>query len=551
MRKRIGDLLVDAGVISSEQLTEALVYQKETKMRLGDVLISRGYLTEHQLIQVLEFQLGIPHVQLNKFKIDPEVTRLISENMAKRYMALPIRKDGNKLIVAMSDPLDYFTIDDLRMSTGFQIEAVIATKDDLTHAIQRYYGLQESVDQVIQQRTGIDQVEAVPQDSAEDAPIIRMVNQMLEQAIRLRASDIHIDPQSDDVRIRFRVDGILRTERMVPRTMLGVITSRLKIMAQMNIAERRLPQDGRLQLVFDSRIIDLRIATLPTVFGEKVVIRILDTSQAVNRISKLGFSEKNEALFRRMIRSQHGMVLITGPTGSGKTSTLYAALNEIDKDQMNVITVEDPVEYQVDGINQVQVNPQTGLTFAKGLRSILRQDPDVILVGEIRDSETADMAVRAALTGHLVLSTLHTNDALGAVTRLIHMDIEPFLVASSIVGVVAQRLVRRVCQDCLMPASLSEAEKQLLSDRELSTDHVVRGRGCGLCNQTGYRGRLAIHEVVSIDDRMRQFIAERRPETFIRDYAMEQGMISLLDDGLYKASLGWTSITEILRVAAE
>jgi type IV pilus assembly protein PilB len=552
MRKRIGDLMVDAGVISEAQLKEALKFQKETKSRIGDLLISQGFITEQQLIEVLEFQLGIPHIQLYKYKIDATITQIITENMAKRYMAIPLRKEGNKLIVAMSDPLDYIAIDDLRMSTGFQIDPVIATKDELQRAIQRYYGMSESVERLMQQGQNLDDPDAEEEQlRTEDAPIIRMVNQMIEQAVQLGASDIHVDPQSDDIRIRFRVDGVLRTERTLPKSTLGIIISRLKIMAQLNIAERRLPQDGRLQLEHGYHIIDLRISILPTVYGEKVVIRILDTSQAVNQLTRLGFTSENEQAFRRMIQHNNGLVLITGPTGSGKTSTLYSALNEIDKEQMNIITLEDPVEYQIDGVNQVQVLPQAGLTFAKGLRSILRQDPDVLMVGEIRDTETADMAVRAALTGHLVFSTLHTNDSIGAITRLIHMEVEPFLVSSATVGVVAQRLIRRVCPDCAEEYLPSDAEQELLLKRGIRAQRWLKGIGCGRCNLTGYRGRLAIQEVLRIDENIRNFIVERRPEPIIRQYAIENGMITLLDDGLQKAAQGLTTVTEVLRVAVE
>jgi type IV pilus assembly protein PilB len=551
MRKRLGDLMVDAGVLSQAQLEEALKLQKETKSRIGDVLISRGFITEKQLIEVLEFQLGIPHVQLYKYKIDPTLTQMISENMARRYMAIPIRKEDNKLVVAMADPLDYIAIDDLRMSTGFQIKPVIAIKDELQRAIQRYYGMQESVDRLIQQGQTFEEDAIEDDQRSEDAPIIRMVNQMIDQAVQLGASDIHLDPQGDDIRIRFRLDGVLRTERTLPKNMLSLITSRLKIMAQLNIAEKRLPQDGRLQLEHGYHVIDLRISTLPTVYGEKVVIRILDTSQAVNQISRLGFSTDNERAYRRLITHSYGLVLITGPTGSGKTSTLYSAINELDKEQMNIITLEDPVEYQIDGINQVQVLPQAGLTFAKGLRSILRQDPDIIMVGEIRDSETADMAVRAALTGHLVFSTLHTNDSIGAITRLMHMEVEPFLVSSATMGVVAQRLVRRICPDCSVEVKLSEAEQELLDRKEIQPIRILKGTGCGRCNLTGYRGRLAIQEVLTMDDNIRNFVVERRPEPVIRQYAMEKGFVSLLDDGLHKAAQGLTSVTEVLRVAAE
>lgn len=549
--KRLGDLLVDTGIITQAQLKEALFLQKSSDSRLGDVLIEKGWISENQLIEVLEFQLGIPHVHLYKSKIDPAVTHLITENIAKRYMVLPLYEEGSQLVVAMADPLDYVAIDDLRMRTGYLIRPVITSKEEINMTIQRVYGLQESVERVIQKGPQIvSKEELVRSDRSEDGPIIQMVNQMIGQAIQWNASDIHVDPSENHVRIRYRVDGVLRTEQTMPISMHSLIVSRLKIMAQLNIAERRLPQDGRLEIKQGMRKVDLRIATLPTVHGEKAVIRILDPDQSVNRMDKLGFTTSNEQLFKKIIQRSHGLMLVTGPTGSGKTSTLYSAIHEFNTEQMNLVTLEDPVEYQIDGVNQVQVFPQAGLTFAQGLRSVLRQDPDVIMVGEIRDADTADMAVRAALTGHLVLSTLHTNDAVGAIIRLIHMGVEPFLVASAAVGVVAQRLVRKICPDCREQVPLTGYEQELFIQRGIPLQLMTKGKGCGRCNLTGYRGRLAIQEVLYIDDRIRTFIIDRKPEPFIRQYAMENGMVSLIEDGLAKAAKGWTTASEVIRVAS-
>ncbi len=394
-RKRIGDLLVESGLISEDQLGNALKEQRELKMKLGDVLLTRNYITEQQLIEVLEFQLGIPHVQLYRQKIDNKVISIIPQRLAEQHQVLPLKTEGNKLILAMADPLDYFAIDELRMATGLRIEPAIASKDELTRAIKRYYGLQETVDQIMQnlQPGPMDESNAAPND--EDSPVVKTVNQIIIQAIGLGASDIHIDPQEDSLRIRYRVDGMMRTERTLPPHMQSVIVARIKIMANLNVAERRVPQDGRVEMDIEFRKVDIRIATLPTIHGEKkVVMRILDLGSTLTEIEKLGLSEPNLQRFLKGIHSPHGVVLITGPTGSGKTTTLYSALSRLNKDEVNIITVEDPVEYQLQGINQVQVNPVTGLTFAKGLRAILRQDPNIVMIGEIRDSETAEIGIR-------------------------------------------------------------------------------------------------------------------------------------------------------------
>ncbi|MCF6092695.1 Flp pilus assembly complex ATPase component TadA [Microaerobacter geothermalis] len=547
-RRRIGDILVESGIITDQQLKQALQEQKGSGMKLGDLLIDRGYITEQQLIEVLEFQLGIPHVQLHRQKIDDKIINMIPDKIAKKHRVLPLRLENNKLIIAMSDPLDYYAIDDVRMSTGFQVEPVIASKEELNRAINRYYSLQETLDEVMQTiPKEIEETEA----TNDNAPIVRMVNQIISQAVNMGASDIHFDPQENSVKIRYRIDGILRTERDLPAHMLGVITARLKILSNLNIAERRLPQDGRFEMEVDYRKVDIRISTLPTIHGEKTVLRILDMANAITNIEKLGLSQNNLASFRKMISSAYGIILITGPTGSGKTTTLYAALSYLNSEQVNIITVEDPVEYQLPGINQVQVNTTTGLTFARGLRSILRQDPNIVMVGEIRDLETAEISVRAALTGHLVLSTLHTNDAVSTLNRLIDMGIEPFLVSSSIAGVVAQRLVRRICPQCRDSYQPSFEEQNLLEQYQLSASKLYRGQGCGSCSQTGYRGRLAIHEVLSLDEKMREMVMTRKSDSEYRNYAMSIGMVPMIKDGLMKAVEGLTTIQEVLRVTIE
>lgn len=555
-RKRIGDLLYEAGILTAEQLNEALSYQKTSKGRLGDILIERGYITENQLIEVLEFQLGIPHVHLTKENIDPAVLSLIPEAMAKRYMMIPIRKDKNKLFVAMADPLDYYAIDDVRMSTGFQVEVAIATKDEIRLYIERYYGMKGSLDEAM---LSVGQTTATAQALTgadaelldEDSPVVRLVNQIFSQAVGTRASDVHFDPTENGMNVRFRVDGELRTAQVLPKTMQQVVSARIKVIANLNIAEHRLPQDGRFRITVDGREIDVRVSILPTIYGEKTVLRILDLLSSLKKMDQLQFTEMNLQSVRQMLTASSGIVLVTGPTGSGKTSTLYASLSELNKPTVNIITVEDPVEYRLVGINQMAVNETTGLTFARGLRSILRQDPDIIMVGEIRDAETAEIAVRAAITGHLVLSTLHTNDSVSTIIRLIDMGVDRFLVSSALRGVIAQRLVRMVCNECKTVYTPNAYEVQLLEEQGLATTNLVRGRGCSSCGRTGYRGRIAIHEVLPVDDTIRGFVLRGQSEAEIRNYAAtNKGFQSLLVDGLRKAADGLTTISEVLRVAS-
>lgn len=546
-RKRLGDLLVEAGLITEDQLNRALE-SKSPEEKLGDALLREGFITEQQLIEVLEFQLGIPHVTIAQYPVDQEAVQLVPKDLAKRYLVMPIRKDKNKLFVAMADPLDYFAIEELRMATGFQIEPAIATKDDLYRNITKYYDLQESMEEVMG-TFPIDEVLEEVETVDEDSPVVRLVNQIIANGIAMRASDIHFDPQETDFRVRYRVDGVLRTERSLPKHMQNVIVTRIKILANLNITENRLPQDGRIKTTIDFKPVDIRVSTLPTIHGEKVVMRLLDLSNMIDRLDKIGFSEENLAIFKDVLKMPNGIILISGPTGSGKSSTLYAALNFLNKEDTNIITVEDPVEYQLDGINQVQVNEAIGLTFANGLRSILRQDPDIVMVGEIRDTETAEIAIRASLTGHLVLSTIHTNDAISAVSRLTDMGIEPFLISASLVCVVAQRLVRLVCRDCAQEVPATEREKEIFTNRGLDIESVRRGKGCPTCGRTGYRGRTAIHEVLVIDGKIREMISNLKPIGDIRRYVQERNTKFLLDDGLLKVKQGLTTTEEVLRVA--
>ncbi|KOS69321.1 type II secretion system protein E [Lysinibacillus contaminans] len=547
-RKRLGDLLVSAGVMQQEQLEYALK-TKSRDEKLGDFLIKENILTEQQLIEVLEFQLGIPHIHLNQYSISPELLQLIPVELAKRANIMPIRKEKNKLFIAMADPMDYFAIEEVRMATGCQIETSIAAKDDLYRTITKYYDLQESMEAALSD-LGASGSETLEEIEKEDSPIMRLVNQIIANGVAQRASDIHFDPQETELRVRYRVDGVLRTERSLPKHMQNIVIARIKIMGNLNITENRIPQDGRIKANVNFKPVDIRLSTLPTVYGEKVVMRILDLSTAANDIDKLGFSEKNEAIFRKMIAQPNGIMLITGPTGSGKSSTLYAALSNLNEEGVNIITVEDPVEYQLDGINQIQVKEEVGLTFAAGLRSILRQDPDIVMIGEIRDLETAQIAVRASLTGHLVLSTLHTNSAVESISRLQDMGIEPFLLSSSLVGIMAQRLVRRICRDCTEEYAFTNRELEILQANGIEgATYGKRGRGCPSCNQTGYRGRLAIHEILPINRKIKDYILSRSGDNVIRDYMKQEGYNTLVVDGLLKVIDGQTTTSEVLRVA--
>ncbi|PFA64571.1 type II secretion system protein GspE [Bacillus sp. AFS015802] len=548
-RKRLGDLLVESGLLTEEKLQAAL-REKGKDQKLGDAILQKGYITEQQLIEVLEFQLGIPHVSLFRYPFDPKLFHLIPKELAKGNLMIPLKKEGDKLFVAMADPMDFYTIEDLRLSTGFYIETAIATKDDILRSISKYYDMDESYEEL----KGMENDRPALEDETltdQDSPIAKLVNQLLSNAMTQKASDIHIDPQETKVLIRYRVDGILRTDRALPKHMHSMLTARLKIMSQLDITEHRVPQDGRIKTNIDFRPIDLRVSTLPTVYGEKIVLRILDLSSSLNDLGQLGFNSLNLKRFQELIDRPTGIVLITGPTGSGKSSTLYAALNKLNSEEVNIITVEDPVEYQLEGVNQIQVNANVGLTFATGLRSILRQDPNIIMVGEIRDRETAEVAIRASLTGHLVLSTIHTNDSLSTVTRLIDMGVEPFLVATSVSGIVAQRLVRKVCRDCAREEVPSTRETEIFERRGMSIERIIRGRGCASCNMTGYKGRMAIHEVLVVNDEMKRIIMNNESLSTLREVAMKNKTIFLLDDGLFKVKQGLTTTEEILRVAIE
>lgn len=546
LRKRLGDILVEHGLLTQSDLDEAL-NTKKADQKIGDALLQRGLITEQQLIETLEVQLGIPHVSLFRYPFDKNLFNMVPKEMAKRNQLVPLKIEGDKLFVAMTNPMDYITIDDLRLTTGFQIQPAIASKEDVTKTISKYYD-EESFDEFIGDLP--DKIKEQQEDMGDlDAPIVRLVSQILSTAVSLKASDVHMDPQENRVLIRYRIDGSLRTERILPKAMQGMITARIKILANLDITESRIPQDGRIKTNVDMRPIDLRVSSLPTVYGEKIVMRILDLSANLTDISKLGFSKLNMERFMREIDKPNGIILISGPTGSGKSSTLYAALNKLNSEEVNIITVEDPVEYQLEGINQIQVNTNVGLTFAAGLRSILRQDPDIVMVGEIRDKETADISIRASLTGHLVLSTIHTNDSIASITRLMDMGIEPFLVTASLNAVVAQRLIRKVCRDCREIHQATEREKHIFEKRGLTIDTIARGNGCSQCNMTGYRGRMAIHEVLVVNEEIKDIINRNGTASEIREIAMKNKTIFLIDDGLSKVKEGMTTTEEVLRVA--
>ncbi len=555
-RKRLGDLLLEVEMITTNQLESAIEVQKKTGEKLGTILTKLGYVNEDDIIQVLEFQLGIPHVKLEKYNIDKSAYLAIPESIARRYGLIPIKKDKGTLTVAMSDPLNVFAIDDLNIYSGMEIQPVIASFDDISRAIDKYYSAQKAMkaveefkkEQVSTIKINSDTAEEQNIEEINNAPAVKVINSIIEQAVRSRASDIHIEPFEEYIKIRFRTDGQL-CEIMRPEIdIMPAISARIKIIGGMNIAEKRLPQDGRISIEVDGREYDLRVSILPTIFGEKIVIRIADKKAFVLSKSQLGFSEYEEKQFQKMLLNPHGIILVTGPTGSGKTTTLYSAISEINSSDINIITVEDPVECVIEGVNHVQVNAKTGLTFASGLRSILRQDPDVIMIGEIRDIETAEIAVRAAITGHLVLSTLHTNDAPSSVLRLIDMGVEHYMVSSSIVGVIAQRLYKKICSNCKMDYSANDYEKRIvgINDEELI---LYKGRGCPMCNHTGYRGRHGVYELISITKKHKEMINNNCSEEEFRNYSIQSGMVTLRDNLVKKVLAGDTTIDELVRIA--
>lgn len=556
LRKMMGEMLTELGIINNEQLAAALDEQRASGDKLGKVLVKRGVLTEQQLMETLEFILGIPQVQISRMQIDPDAVKMLPPQLIRQHKVLPISRHNNSITVAMADPLNQQSIDDLRMASGQDIIPVLASERELDIAIRQYLAFR--LDPVMERMLGElnqDNRTAVVAKKEnilkidEEAPIIRMVNAVLMQAVRGRASDIHIEPQEEQTRIRFRIDGELYQVLTFPRSSLAAVVSRLKIMAGMDIAEKRIPQDGRFRMEVEQREVDFRVSSLPTNYGEKIVLRILDQAGALTRIEQLGLSTSNREKLIALAHRPYGMVLVTGPTGSGKTTTLYSVLGEINSVDKNIITLEDPIEYSLSGINQVQTNPKAGLTFASGLRSILRQDPDIIMVGEIRDEETARLAVQAALTGHLVFSTLHTNSAAGTIARLSDIGVEEFLLATSLAGIVSQRLVRRLCPNCRESYQLDEETALKLGIGEESNQKFFRPAGCNMCRQLGYQGRLALHEVMVLGPESRELVSHGElSEDKLELVAIKDGMQTMKADGIAKAKQGLTSLEEVMKV---
>lgn len=555
-RKQLGDLLVAQGVIKQEQLNAALKTQKESGEPLGRVLVKTGLVTEADLLRILANQLGLDYVDLNEYKIDLSAVSLIPERIAKKNVVIPIGFEDDKLIVAVANPTDVFIFDDLRMMTGFEIRPVVSNKEDILSTISKYARADqlvgEGLDELTREVAGAEEEEEAIAATVDEAPIVKLANLIIHQAINDRASDIHIEPQEKDVRVRYRIDGVLHEIMTPPKRIQAGLISRIKIMSDLNIAETRVPQDGRIGLNVAGRAVDLRVATLPTVYGEKIVMRILEKESIMIDLKDLGFLPDSLERYQSSIKKPYGAVLITGPTGSGKTTSLYAALNVLNTIEKKIITVEDPVEYKLPGVIQVQINARVGLTFAAALRSILRNDPDIVMIGEIRDRETALISVESALTGHLVLATLHTNDSPQAITRLTEMGIEPFLSASAVDCVVAQRLARKLCKSCKETytpdeESLKAAGFPYEKGEKLTFYKPV---GCTKCKGSGYKGRLGIYEVMLVSETIEKLAVERASSDEIGRQAVIEGMKTLKDDGFEKVRQGTTSLEEVLRVVA-
>jgi len=568
MSQRLGDLLVKEKVITQEQLEQATKLQKDSHTRLASALVKLGFLSDEDVTNFLSRQYGVPAINLSYFEIDPAVVKLIPFETAKRYQILPLSRVGASLTIAMVDPTNVFAMDDIKFMTGFNIEPVVASESSIIEGIDKAYGTskEEELEQVMQSMNDVGEgtdieVQNEEQElelkelekAADEAPIVKLVNLVLTDAVKRGASDIHMEPYEKEFRVRFRIDGILHLIMNPPLKLKDAITSRLKIMAKLDISEKRLPQDGRIMLKMQiggkKKQLDFRVSTLPTLWGEKIVLRLLDKENLRLDMTKLGFEQESLTKFEKAILKPYGMVLVTGPTGSGKTNTLYSSISRLNQVDTNIMTAEDPVEFQLGGVNQVQMKEQIGLNFAAALRAFLRQDPNIILVGEIRDFETAEIAIKAALTGHLVLSTLHTNGAPETITRLMNMGIEPFLVATSVHLICAQRLVRRICKDCAEPV---EMPPQALIDEgytpeEAKTVQIMKGKGCATCNKTGYKGRTGLYEVMEVDDEIRELVLVGASALELKKKAIERGMITLRRSGLIKVAQGWTTLEEVAR----
>ena len=568
MSSRLGELLIKENLITSDQLRKALDHQKANGGRLGTCLMKLGFITDDEITGVLSRQYGVPSINLKYYEVEASVIKLIPQDTAVRYQIVPLSRVGSTLTIAMTDPTNVFAMDDIKFMTGFNVEPVVASETAIAEAITKFYGEAESEEElskVIKDLTGDDAADlelasdvqemnlAELEKAAEEAPIIKLVNLFLTDAVKRGASDIHVEPYEKELRVRFRIDGILQSVMNPPLKLKDAITSRVKIMSKLDISEKRLPQDGRIMIKYRKngklKDLDFRVSTVPTLFGEKIVMRLLDKENLRLDMTKLGFEAESLRKYERAILRPYGMVLVTGPTGSGKTNTLYSSVARLNTPETNIMTAEDPIEFQLAGINQVQMKDQIGLNFAAALRAFLRQDPNIILVGEIRDFETAEIAVKAALTGHLVLSTLHTNDAPSTISRLMNMGIEPFLVATSVNLICAQRLVRRICENC---KEVSEVPEQALLDagyteEEAKTTKVYAGRGCGVCNNSGYKGRVGLYEAMEVTDELREVILVGASALELKRKALDQGMITLRRSGLIKIAAGLTTLEEVLR----
>ncbi|MBI4374274.1 MAG: type II secretion system ATPase GspE [Deltaproteobacteria bacterium] len=561
--RSLGAILLENSSLTQQQLEEALAYQREKGLKLGEALVQLKYLRNEDILKALSIQLGMPYLtRIDPESISPELMSAVPLNYAKKNEVVPIKKEEGTLIVAVSDPLNHYIVDDLRVLYGVPIRTIIASSYEIVSAINSLYNRmsdmgdkaagelqEENLDTIGQE---IEEVQDLL-DSADEAPIIRLVNSLIFRAVKQKASDIHIEPFEKDLIVRFRVDGTLYDITHPPKKAQAAITSRIKVMANLNIAEKRLPQDGRIRLKIAGKDIDLRVSTVPTAVGESIVLRLLDRSSVVLDLEKLGLSAPLHKRVNELLDMSHGIILVTGPTGSGKTTTLYGCLVKVNQPDVKIITVEDPVEYQIEGINQIPVNPKINLTFASGLRAILRQDPDIVLVGEIRDRETAEIAVQAALTGHLVFSTLHTNDSVSSITRLLDMGVEPFLVSSSIVAILAQRLIRTICRDCTKKYSPDDEELRRLNltREDLKGRQLQRAVGCANCMQTGYSGRTGIHELLIMDEGLRSLVMKNCDATTLKKAAMQKGMSTLREEALLRAMKGQTTLEEVLLVTQE
>jgi type IV pilus assembly protein PilB len=567
MAVKLGEMLLRAGLVSHKELEEALEAQKENGEKLGFNLIRLGYVKEDDITQLLSEQYGVPSINLRHFEIDEAVINLIPSEVAQKYMVLPVNRTGATLTISMADPTNVFAMDDIKFMTGYNVEPVVASEIAIREAIEKYYGSQHALElkKVMDEMAEADSdaLELLEEEeeldtsaleaATEEAPVVKLVNIILTDSIKKSASDIHIEPYEKDFRVRFRIDGVLYEIMHPPIKLRDAIISRLKIMAKLDISEKRLPQDGRIKIKMKlqgkNKEMDYRVSVLPTLFGEKIVLRLLDKENLMLDMTRLGFESESLVKFERQILKPYGMVLVTGPTGSGKTNTLYSSMHRVNTPETNIMTAEDPVEFNLHGINQVQMKEQIGLNFATALRAFLRQDPNIVLVGEVRDFETAEIAVKAALTGHLVLSTLHTNDAPSTINRLMNMGIEPFLVATSVNLICAQRLVRRICKECIeqinMPAqALTDVG---FSEEESAQIKLKKGRGCASCNNTGYRGRVGLYEVMEISEDIRELILSGASAMELRRKAIEEGMISLRESGLHKIKDGITTVEEVVR----